>query len=98
MIKVTRTVGALERLEFDIVVSDGSGQTRHEVTLSHDLCRRLTQGLHPPERCVEAAFRFLLDREPKEAILERFDIAAISRYFRDFEQELPRYLTQPFLG
>jgi hypothetical protein len=46
----------------------------------------------PPERCLEAAFRFLLDREPKESILGRFDLTVISRYFPEFERELPHYL------
>ena len=46
------------------------------------------------ERCLEAAFQFLLDREPKESILGRFDVAVISRYFPEFERELPRYLSQ----
>jgi hypothetical protein len=36
----------------------------------------------------------LLDREPKESILGHFDVAVISRYFPEFEQELPRYLSQ----
>jgi hypothetical protein len=44
---------------------------------------------------VRAAFAFLLDREPKEAILARFDVAVISRYFPEFERELPRYLETP---
>ena len=37
-------------------------------------------------------FRFLLDREPKEAILARFDISVIGRYFPEFGAELPAYL------
>ena len=36
--------------------------------------------------------RFLLDREPKESILGRFDVTVISRYFPEFERELPHYL------
>jgi hypothetical protein len=40
------------------------------------------------------AFRFLLDREPKESILGRFDVTAISRYFPEFERELPHYLSR----
>jgi len=51
-------------------------------------------GTHLPERCIEAAFRFLLDREPKESILRRFDITVISRYFTEFERALPCYLSQ----
>ena len=39
--------------------------------------------------------RFLLDREPKECILGRFDVTVISRYFPEFERELRRYLSPP---
>ena len=59
-----------------------------------EMCERLTAGKHTPERCVEVAFRFLLDREPKESILGRFDATAISRYFPEFEREMPRYFSQ----
>jgi hypothetical protein len=38
--------------------------------------------------------RFLLDRKPKESVLSRFDLTVISRYFPEFERELPRYLSQ----
>ena len=62
------------------------------VTMSREMCERLMAGKHTLERCLEAAFRFLLDREPKESILRRFDVTVISRYFIEFEQELPHYL------
>ena len=62
--------------------------------MSRETCDRLTAGKQTPKRCLEAAFRFLLDREPKELILERFDATVISRYFSEFEQELPRYLSR----
>ena len=45
------------------------------------------------ERLIEAAFFFLLDREPKESILGRFDVTIIARYFPEFERELPTYLS-----
>ena len=51
-------------------------------------------GTRKPEHCIEAAFQFLLDREPQDSILQRFDISVISRYFPEFERELPRYLAQ----
>ena len=62
--------------------------------MSQEMCERLTAGKHTAECCLEAAFRFLLDREPKESILERFDVMVISRYFPEFEREMPRYLSQ----
>jgi hypothetical protein len=91
MIDVQRTAEG-DPLEFEVTVRDGNGETRHRVTMARATCERLTGGKHTPERCLEAAFRFLLDREPKESILGRFDVTVISRYFPEFEQELPRYL------
>lgn len=79
---------------FEVTVRDGAGQSRHHVTMSRQTSERLTAGRHSPERCVEAAFCFLLDREPKESILEHFDVIDIARYFPEFEQEMPRYLSQ----
>lgn len=77
---------------FKVTVSGGTGQSRHDVAMSRNDYERLTAGRASPEDCIGAAFRFLLDREPKEAILARFDIMAVGRYFPEFEQELPRYL------
>ena len=93
MIEITRR-SAGEPLEFEVVVREGRGTSRHHVTMQTTLCERLTGGKHTPERCIEAAFRFLLDREPKESILRSFDVTVISRYFPEFERELPRYLAQ----
>lgn len=77
--------------EFEVVVREGKGETRHRVTLAHADHARLGGG-HTPEQTIEAAFRFLLDREPKESILSRFDTRVIARYFPEFERELPKYL------
>jgi hypothetical protein len=93
MIEVKCT-GEAEPLEFDVVVREGKGESRHRVTMARQTWQRLTSGKQAPERCVEAAFRFLLDREPKESILARFDVTVIARYFPEFERELPRYLAQ----
>jgi len=93
MIEVRR-IGEGDPLSFEVVVREGAGETRHHVTVSREMCERLMAGKHTPERCLEAAFRFLLDREPKESILRRFDVMVISRYFPEFEQELPHYLSR----
>jgi hypothetical protein len=93
MIKVQR-IGEGDPLDFEVVVREGMGETRHRVTMSEVKSKQLTAGKRTPERCLEAAFRFLLDREPKESILARFDISVISHYFPEFEQELPRYLSR----
>jgi hypothetical protein len=90
MIEVKR-LGGGEPLDFEVVVREGTGETRHLVRMAQETRARLAPH-DTPERCIEAAFRFLLDREPKESILARFDVSAISRYFPEFERELPHYL------
>ncbi len=89
-IAVTRT-GEGDPMTFLVAVRDGRGETRHEVTLSQAHLLRLAPHA-TAERAVEAAFRFLLDREPKESILARFDVSVISRYFPEFEKTLAAYL------
>lgn len=69
-----------------------NGRTHHRVSLSSSDRRRLGAAAADPSRCVEAAFRFLLDREPKEAILGRFNLMLIGHYFPEFESQLPLYL------
>jgi hypothetical protein len=81
-------------LEFEVLVREGKGETTHRVSISRETLKRLTGGKHTPERCLDAAFRFLLDREPKEAILGSFDVEVIQRYFPHFERDLQRYLTE----
>jgi hypothetical protein len=93
VIEVRRTGEGDDPLELEVIVREGNGESRHHVTVAKDTYERLTAGKVAPERCVEAAFRFLLDREPKESILGRFDLTVISRYFPEFERELPRYLS-----
>lgn len=86
-----RQIAEGEPLVFEACVRDEKGETRHRVTLSRMDCERLRNGA-TPERLIDAAFRFLLDREPKESILARFDVSVISHYFSDFERKLPEYL------
>jgi hypothetical protein len=80
-------------VEFDVVVGEDKDKTSHRVTISRAMLTRLAAG-HTAEHCLEAVFRFLLDREPKESILRRFDVSVVARYFPEFERELPKYLSR----
>ena len=91
MIQVRRTAEG-DPLEFEVVVREGKGETRHHTTMARETCERLTGGKHTPERCLEAAFQFLLDREPKESILSQFELSAIARYFSDYPDKIVDYL------
>lgn len=70
----------------EVVVAGGGSTTRHEVTLSREDYARLAGGTVSPEALIEASFAFLLEREPKESILRRFDLPVIGRYFSDYER------------
>lgn len=85
-------VGGGDPLRFDVSVRQGESETRHRVTLSMADAARLGRGA-PAEETIAAAFRFLLDREPKESILAAFDVSVIARYFPQFETEIGAYLS-----
>jgi hypothetical protein len=53
---------------------------------------RLAPGESTVDGLVSASFAFLLEREPREAILRRFDLPAISRYFPEYQREIQRRL------
>ena len=78
-------------LGFDVSVRDEKSETRHRVSLARKDLARLGGDA---EELVEASFRFLLDREPKESILSRFDVSVIARYFPEYERALAGYLTK----
>lgn len=68
---------------FRVVVTDDEGASTHVVTVwPSDVDRYAPEST--PEELLEAAFAFLLAREPKESILPRFELAVIERYFPEF--------------
>ena len=74
---------------FRVTVEDG-GSSSHRVTLSDDYHRKLTGGSLSKEELVKKSFEFLLEREPKEAILGSFDLPVIGRYFPEYENSIGR--------
>ncbi len=78
---------------FDVEVREGRGSSRHTVTMDDATCARLAGASGATaEELVHAVFEFLLEREPKESILSRFDVTVVSRYFPEFEREIGSYL------
>ena len=91
MISVRQTKES-DPLEFKVTIGERGDETHHRVTLRQSDYMKLTGGRVDARRCVEAAFEFLLDHEPKESILSQFDVAVISSYFPNFEQQVKPYL------
>jgi hypothetical protein len=78
--------------DFRVRVTEGKGETSHRVTLKGEDYERLTAGKAEPAELVRRSFEFLLENEPKESILARFDLSVIGRYFPQFEREIKRRL------
>ena len=77
--------------EADVSVTEGN--TGHfTVNLEREYYKELTAGDYTPDKLIEASFEFLLDREPKESILSRFDLPVINRYFPEYERKIGEYL------
>ena len=77
---------------FRVRVIEGKGETLHVVTLKAADYERLANLKVEPAELVRMAFEFLLENEPKESILGRFDLLLIGRYFPNFETEMRRRL------
>jgi hypothetical protein len=77
--------GTAEGFACDVVIGTDSAATRHAVLVRHDDLARLAPGHYDPYKLVEASFTFLLEREPRESILRRFELPVIERYFPGYE-------------
>ena len=81
-------------LVFDVIVRDARGESRHRVTIEANEAERWAKLGAGPARCAEAVMRFLVDREPKESILNAFDTNVVRRYFPGFDDAFPSYLAR----
>lgn len=72
----------------EVVIGRDAAATRHSVTISHAELAALAPGHYDPDRLVATSFAFLLAREPREAILPRFAVSVIERYFPGYGAEM----------
>jgi hypothetical protein len=86
-------VDQLGEEEFRVRVVEGESESLHSVTLRAADYARLTNGKVEPKELVRKSFEFLLEHEPKESILSRFDLRVIWRYFPQYEGEIRRRLS-----
>lgn len=84
-------VAPVDDTTYDVTVVEASGSTTHRVTVSPESLERFGGGASAVA-LLEASFRFLLEHEPKEAILRRFELPVIAHYFPEYPERLPEYL------
>ncbi len=75
---------------YQVTVTADGASTVHKVTASPGDMEAL--GGATPEVLIDASFRFLLDREPKESIMREFDLTIISRFFPEYPTRIIDYL------
>ncbi len=76
--------------EFLVVVKEGDTKTKHIVILDNDYYKELSHGKVSEETLIKESFQFLLEREPKESILSKFNLKTINTHFPEFEQDVKR--------
>jgi len=75
---------------FRVRVIEAGSESSHQVTLDAKTHAKLAGAAVQAEELIRKSFEFLLEHEPKESILSRFDLSAISRYFPDYESEMKK--------
>jgi hypothetical protein len=85
-----RCVAGVGGWDCHVAVTEDGSQTTHEVRVPAADLARLAPGAADPHELVARSFRFLLARERKEAILKRFDLGLIGRYFPEYDREIGR--------
>jgi len=78
--------------QFRVTISEGKSRSVHTVTVDPAYARKLGGDDVDPAALVRRSFEFLLEREPKESILETFALPVIGRYFPEYEREIGRRL------
>jgi hypothetical protein len=81
-------VEKIDASRFRVRVVEGKSESTHEVTFDPKYSAKLAGETVAPEMLIRKSFEFLLEREPKESILGRFDLSVISRYFPEYEREI----------
>lgn len=76
-----------------VTLGDDAGATTHEVTVDREVLEDLAPGA-TPEELVRVSFEFLLEREPREAIMRAFELPIIGRFFGDYRDEMLRRVTR----
>ncbi|MGH2990241.1 MAG: hypothetical protein ACRDMA_10330 [Solirubrobacterales bacterium] len=85
-------ISAAGEREFEVRISDGGGETTHQVTVPDWIGDSIDPDENGLETVVRKSFEFLLEREPASSILPRFSLDDISRYFPEYPDELARRL------
>ena len=80
--------------EFGVEVTEGNETTSHKVIVPPALLEEWGLEETDSEDVIRESFAFLMEREPASSILPEFSLAIISRYYPEYNDELPERLEQ----
>lgn len=78
---------------YEVTLTDGASVSQHQVRAPDKDLSELGLQDHDAQSVVEESFRFLLEREPKEAILSSFDLSTITKFFPEYPGEIRRRMS-----
>jgi hypothetical protein len=70
---------------FKVTIDEDDSSSTHTVTVDDKYHKKLTGGVIPKEDLIKKSFEFLLEREPKESIMSKFDLKVINKFFPEYE-------------
>ena len=79
---------------FSVTVIDLKGSSEHLVAMNNDFYE--SYGISreiKSEAIIEESYKFLLEREPKEAIMNQFNLSLIEKYFPQYRDEIKKRLS-----
>jgi len=76
-----------------VTVDPDSDPTHHKVTVPRDDYEELSTDNSSPKELIEESFQFLLEREPRQAILSSFEIRTIESYFPEYPRTIRKRLS-----
>jgi hypothetical protein len=89
-IEIVTETEAANRWDYEVRVTDEGKSYDYLVSLSWSDYDLWSHGRVAPQRVVQAAIEFLLNKEEASSILARFDCSLIRRYFPEVDRELPQ--------
>lgn len=82
------TVAPREKNRYLVTVKEGASSTAHEVSVTPEHLNRYAGPETSPEKLLQVSFEFLLEHEPKESILPKFELSTIERYFPEYPRQI----------
>ena len=90
---MTILINELSGEKFQVTVN-AKNSTSHNVTLTDDTHKNLTNGKVSKKELIEFSFKFLLEREPNTSILSSFELSVISGYFPEYIKTVKEWSTK----